>query len=644
METAIVEMAEGAANGLSAFNETGVSPLFKYLYALMGVVSIGIIYKDFKGSQELTSALRSHLFTMIFIWLFFGYGIVTEMDVKHLRTDQNKEWKVKNVPIGLYGAVTVINQLTGWALGSTKGLMKNVDIDFTKMPFAREKYTLRLKRATDRLERSMRQYGQEISYFEKNCKDSSKVDTENVVYNYQLFDKSYIADSAPSDCAARSEALVSNIKNLNKEVAAFENVSEDVLAQYDDRSWFGKVWDDTKDYWSEKVPSVADALEAMIIRLFSTLTIVSAYLYAQALPYFLGIVTNLFFTLYPLFVARALLPGNWTVIVSFIEGYLWLAFIPVIIAAVDGFDADKMSYGDYLSLQDSFITLAKLAIVLSAPALAGFLLFGQRSSNIGMSGVSGMIAGAVVGAATMGASRLISKGSSTPSGSRGAGSSGGDTPVSKVTSGREPGRVSSEPNAFTDGRSAAVTDAGNLKQSISNGAALDNARGHVSGAQDRSGSGPDYVSSQDVVGKISEGKLTEGLSVIPKDVLRKQGAGLLVQDAKTGEVHPVMAKLQKSDNIAGKLGKEEMVYSAMPGGGAGSEAMAQRLNNPQKGDSLNAKSIRDGHQFEYGTSVNPETGGVAHSVKVSDVKWGHVSNTKELSGGEAERWLNNRKT
>jgi hypothetical protein len=111
----------------------------------------------------------------------------------------------------------------------------------------------------------------------------------------------------------------------------------------------------------------------------------------------LGIMASIYLMVYPIIIARAMFPGQWTVIMTYLEGLLWLSFIPVVIAAVDGTSFSGLiggiSMSNIFSLESALMTMAKCAVVMAAPGIAGFALFGQRPSNLGLSGVTGAVAG-----------------------------------------------------------------------------------------------------------------------------------------------------------------------------------------------------------------------------------------------------------
>src|SRR5208283_51821 len=130
-------------------------------------------------------------------------------------------------------------------------------------------------------------------------------------------------------------------------IAQQTGMSADDVARVDPRNWAQRTWDSAAATVNKLSPAniakaVGDAIFSVLLRFFSIITYLTALVYAKALPFFLGILNQMYVGVFPLIVAMAMLPGRWTAIVTWFEGYLWLAFMPVVIAAVDGFSMKQI--------------------------------------------------------------------------------------------------------------------------------------------------------------------------------------------------------------------------------------------------------------------------------------------------------------
>lgn len=621
METAIQEMAQGAVNGLSMYTSWGVEPFFKYLYGVIALASLFIILREFRGTKDVQAA-AAHSLGLIFIWLLFGYPLDPEnsmVEVKYVRADRETEpTSVAGIPAGLRYSMALIDRTAGWAMDATKGLSR--DIDFTKMPFAVEKHTVKMHGALEDLAVKREELAPDIDYYRKYCADQSKIDKGEPAFNYDYFRRGYIADNAPSDCGAKSDKLVKAISDANRESAKAQGLDENTV---------GKV--DSRGFWAKAMGNAFfESMKAVLLSVLSLVTLFTAYVYSQVFPYFLGIMTNLYFVIYPIILARAMFPGQWTVIITYLEGYLWLMFIPVVISAVDGFTAASLINFKAWNLPATLTMLAKISIVMAAPAIASFLLFGQRPGTIGVGGVSGRIAGAAVVAATAVAGRAASAAGKAINAAnvrgsevRPAGGGGSSGDVARVMSGQSAGSIVSAPNRFW-GSSKGISPRANLERAGQNGAGLDQARAHVSGVSDSTGAPPVYATRAEARGMISQSGFSDGLKDAEPLLSSKEGATLLVKDPGTETEHMITAKKREDGTVQYSPAEKSPAAAVLAG----------KMNGMKAGGSFPARLPLQAQKIEFSK---------AGAITVSDIAYGHVSNTRALQGEAARQWLDSQK-
>ncbi len=280
---------------------------------------------------------------------------------------------------------------------------------------------------------------------------------------------------------------------------------------------------------------------------------------------------------------------------------------------------------DLLSLPATMLMLAKIAIVLSAPAITSFLLFGQRSSRIGSSNVASSAAYGAA-AAVRGAVRSVM--GSSAKGGRGGDGGGSRGPAGNILDGGG-GWGGGNVVASTGGRgqppsgSPVTTAASNYEMHKGNSEAFNNALAAVTG--DNSPSPADYAATQMVSGNITGGRNGGEPGGAFKSIspeMMQAGVVAQVRDNASGYWNSVQMK----------AGADGRVSFSKPEGGTDADgAMAARLNSAGKGETFAARTAIDGIKFSY------LPGGGANVAKL---RWGNVMSSQNMYGGDLYDFLN----
>jgi hypothetical protein len=631
METSIPEIYNGVNNAMTTI--ANYSSYMETLYALVAIVSFIWIIIDFKGTVALVGNLRNHFFTLFFIWVFFGSGAITsDVTVTLDNPDGSTTALTYTMAPGFKYITAVINSVTGWAKSAIGTVSMNANnIDVGKMPFATERYTMKLAQVQQMISQAAKDptFADKNKFYYENCLNLQYLQANRPATSYDIYGPSYIRTNPPPN----SQCLTYATDLTNLETTAITNIAKQRglnpadVAGADPRTWAQRTWDSTAGKLSPSsiAIAVAEAIASVFLRYYSLIPYAIAYIYTRALPFFIGILNQMYVTMYPIVVAMAMLPGRWKEIVKYFEGYLWLAFIPVVVAAVDfsGMGLTGIAT-DLLSLPATMLMLAKIAIVLSAPAITSFLLFGQRSSRIGSSNVASSAAYGAA-AAVRGAVRSVIG----PSGKGRPGGGGGGSrgPAGNILDGGG-GWGGGNVVASTGGRgqppsgTPVTTAASNYEMHKGNSEAFDKALAAVTG--DNSASPPDHVATQMVSGNISRGRnggeLGGALKNISPEMLRS-GVGVQVQDSASGSWNSVHMQTGADGRVS---------FSKPEGGTAADGAMAERLNRAGKGEIFAARTVVDGYKFSY------LPGGGANLAKL---RWGNMMSSENMYGGDLYDFL-----
>ncbi len=621
MDTAIEQMAQGAAIGLDLIQYPHAG--FPYLYALIAIVSFVLIYKDTGAGHSFLAEVKKHFLGIFLLWLFFGYSFTTNMNVN---CQGRLYQQFGNIPVGLSYSVQVIGQVMQWGAESVDVISAKVyqnDFQPSKMPFAYEKYFTKVQQAEGELLKNTASLAPDVEYWNKNCADFNKYGKQDITYNYSYYQDDFIREGAPPDCSQKGAALVSEVKQANQTAAQNQGIDPEKFARYDKRNMFDRIISGIGDIAEKAGTSAGNGTAAFFLRLFTLVAFYGAYLYAKVLPFFLKLLIIIYFAMYPFVIGMAMLPGGWKAIVAYLEGYLWISFIPVVIAAVDGFTIGGLNDGGFnlFDLEKTFIMLAKLAIVLSAPILTSFLLFGKQARNIGLSRITGA---AVSGIYRLAAAPAYAKMHSM---ARGGPGGAGASQAGRILGGGG-GWGSGSVVASTGGRGqppkgTPVTTARSSHDMYKgNSEAFSNARAAVTA--DNSASDPDYVASQMVSGNIkggsAGGELGGALGSISPEMLQS-GIVAQVQDSASGTWNSVHMQSGAGGRIS---------YSKPAGGTAADGNMAARLNSAGKGEVWAAKTVVDGYKFRY------LPGGGANVAKL---RWGNEMSSENLLGGDLNDFI-----
>lgn len=618
METSIPEIYNGVTTSLSTITNNSLYIETLYVIAIIG--SFFWIFIEFRGTSALIGNLRSHFFTVVFIWLFFGSGAITsDVTVTLNKEDGTATALTYQVAPGFKYVTYVINSVAGWAAGAIgQASMSSLNIDVSKLPFAVEKYTLKQKQAEQSIVEATKDptFANKNQYFKDNCIDAAKAVLDPPSAGYDVYSSSYFRTSPPPlpDCTSVTQWLhdqaYSQAQNVAKQYKLdIKDIGNNVSNGYD--QLVDKV---------NPIKGVGEALKnavvSALLRIISALTYLTAYIYAKALPFFLGILNQMYVGIFPLVVAMAMLPGRWMTIPTYFEGYMWLAFMPVVVAAVDGFSLGLDNFTtDFFDLSQTMIMLAKLSIVMSVPAITSFLIFGQRTYRVGPSNVATTTAHSVASLAGR-AVRLASS-----SGSRGPNAGGpGTGPASRVLGG-DGGWGSGNVVVSPGGRgqppagTPVTTASSNHALRQSNADAVKDLYAALGGNFDGvSHFGKSAVSGH-IKGGANGGEFGGALDKISPE-MKQAGVGLLIMDS-VGQTATV-------DAHTGADGR--MRYSTPEGGTASDAAMAERLNKPGNGELFAASVLPDGWNFKGKEGTK--------GVWASKVSWGKELSSQFLEGDE----------
>lgn len=631
METSIPEIYNGVNNAMSTI--ANYSSYIATLYALVAIASFIWIIIDFKGNAALVSNLRNHFFTVFFIWAFFGSGAITSnVTVTLDNPDGSTTGMTYQMAPGFHYITTVINSVTGWAKGAIGTVsMDTNNIDVSKMPFAAEKYTMKLGQVQQMISQAAKDptFANKNKFYYENCLNLQYLQANSPKNSYDIYGPGYVRTNPPpnSQCLTYATDLTNLETTAITNIAKQKGMNQADVAGADPRTWAQRTWDSTVGKLSPSniAIAVAEAIASVFLRYYSLIPYAIAYIYSKALPFFLGILNQMYVTMFPIIVAMAMLPGSWKGMVKYFEGYLWLAFIPVVVAAVDfsGMGLTGIAT-DLLSLPATMLMLAKIAIVLSAPAITSFLLFGQRSSRIGSSNVA---SSAAYGAAA--AVRGAVRSAIGPSGKGGHGGGGGSSrgPAGNILDGGG-GWGGGNVVASTGGRgqpsqgSPVTTAASNYEMHKGNSEAFNNALAAVTG--DNSASPPDYAATQMVSGNITGGRNGGEPGGAFKSIspeMMQAGVVSQVLDSTSGSWNSVQMKAGADGRVS---------FSKPEGGTAADGAMAARLNSAGKGETFAARTAVDGIKFSY------LPGGGANVAKL---RWGNVMSSENKYGGDLYDFL-----
>jgi len=619
METSIPEIYNGVNNALTTI--ANYSSFVETLYVLVAVASFFWIFIEFRGTNVLLGNLRNHFFTLAFMWLFFGSGALSsDVTVTLDNPDGTTSTLTYTMAPGFAYITYVINAVTGWA-GSAIGQvsLNSLNIDVSKMPFAAEKYALKSAKTEQMLAAAAKDpaFADKNRFYQDNCLDTDKLKNNPPKYSMQIYIPDYIRDNPPPnpECNDTGSWLYNTAYSAVQGIANNNNMSVDDVALIGAKSWLMRQVDKINP--SNLVIPLAEAILSVFLRVVSIISYVTAFIYVKALPFFLGILTQMYVGVYPLVVAMAMLPGRWMAIVTYFDGYLWLAFMPVVIAAVDGFGMQLTGIiSDLLSLPATMVMLAKISIVMSVPAITSFLLFGQRTYRVGPSDVARN--------AGRGTAALVSRsvGRTFSAGGKGGPGGAGAAQASRILDGGG-GWGGGNVVASTGGRgqppagTPVTTAASNFDMHKGNSEALKNAMAAVTG--DNSAAPPDYAGSEMVSGHIKFGgkgaQLGGALDGISPE-MKRTGVVTQVRDSASGTAGSVNLR----EGADGKVS-----ISTPEGGTAADEAMVARVNSARNGEMFAARVVADGYKFTY------LPGGGA---KVSRLRWGNEMNSENLHGGD----------
>ncbi len=631
METSIPEIYNGVNNGMSTI--ANYSSYIETLYALVAIVSFIWIIIDFKGTAALVSNLRNHFFTIFFIWFFFGSGAITsDVTVTLDNLDGSTTAMTYQMAPGFKYTTAVINSVAGWAKGAIGRVsMSKFSIDVGAKPFATEKYTMKLGQVQQMITQAAKnpEFADKNKFYYANCLNEQYYQANPPKNSYDIYGPGYVRTSPPPNpqCLDTATALTNMEQTSIQKIASQTGMNPTDIAGADPRTWAQRTWDSTVGKLSPSniAIAVAEAIASVVLRYYALIPYAIAYIYSKALPFFLGIINQMYVTMFPIIVAMAMLPGRWKGIVTYFEGYLWLAFIPVVVAAVDfsGMGLTGIAQ-DLLSLPATMLMFAKITIVLSAPAITSLLLFGQRSARIGSSSAASSAAYGAA-AAVRGAVRSVIG----PSGKGGHGSGGGGPhgPAGNILDGGG-GWGGGNVVASTGGRgqppagSPVTTAASNYEMHKGNSEAFNNALAAVTG--DNSASSPDYAATQMVSGHIKGGRNGGEPGGAFKSIspeLLQSGVTAQVRDSASGSWNSVQMKAGADGRVS---------FSKPEGGTAADGVMAARLNSAGKGETFAARTAVDGYKFSY------LPGGGANVAKL---RWGNVMSSENKYGGDLYDFL-----
>ncbi len=631
METSIPEIYNGVNNAM--YTIANYSAYITTLYALVAIVSFMWIIIDFKGTTALVSNLRNHFFSVFFIWVFFGSGAITSnVTVTLDNPDGSTTALTYQMSPGFKYATLVINSVTGWARGAIGTIsMSKFSMDVGAKPFATEKYTMKLGQAQQMIIQAAKNpaFADKNKFYYENCLNLQYLQANPPPNSYAIYGPGYVRTNPPpnSQCLTYASDLTNLEQTAISNIASQTGMNQTDIAGVDPRTWAQRTWDSTAGKLSPSsiAIAVAEAIASVALRYFSLIPYAVAYIYSKALPFFLGIINQIYVTMFPIIVAMAMLPGSWKAIVKYFEGYLWLSFIPVVVAAVDfsGMGLAGIAQ-DLLSLPATMFMLAKITIVLSAPAITSFLLFGQRSSRIGSSNVANSAAYGAAAAVRGGFRSAIGPSGKGRFGGGGGGSRG---PAGNILDGGG-GWGGGNVVASTGGRgqppsgSPVTTAASNYVMHKGNSEAFNNALAAVTG--DNSTSPPDYVATHMVSGNISGGRnggeLGGAFRGISQEMLQA-GVVAQVQDSASGSWRSVNMKAGAGGRVS---------FSKPVGGTAADGAMAARLNSAGNGEAFAARTVVDGYKFSY------IPGGGANVAKL---RWGNEMSSENKYGGDLYDFL-----
>jgi len=413
----IPELNEGVQRGIEFVGGFYGGP-YKYVYAIVILVGFFLIAKDHLQGGALLRELGKYLLSCLLIILLFA---VPEGAGKP--------------PVGFSGALTVVNTVMGGlnkeAAKIPKLMMPGTNIDLANMPNAAfEKYHLKVVRAREAFAVEHAKLAPGISEYVADCQDSRKMRAAPPAYNYQEYTAGFRRDNAPPKCSQLGSELYNAVMEANNKTAKAENLQAGDVAVFaggtDPR---GRVLSEAEaaEVGERKtLNAVQKGMLAILLKVLGLASVIACLIYANVLPYFLGIVAQLLMLVYPLIVAMALMPGQgFAKIINYIEGYLWLSAMGLCISAVDGATFSRLAKADLFDLDATLLVLAKTAIVMTVPALASFLLFGTRGGFAGMSGVSGIIGGAAAAAVMTVTRAAVAKASGGASAAAGAAAGAG---------------------------------------------------------------------------------------------------------------------------------------------------------------------------------------------------------------------------
>ncbi|MBF0560106.1 MAG: hypothetical protein HQL08_15150 [Nitrospirae bacterium] len=617
METSIPEIYNGVSVALSTI--TNNSLYIETLYVVVAMASFFWIFIEFRGTNAILGNLRNHFITLMFIWLFFGSGALTsDVNVTLNNPDGTTTCLTYQMAPGFKYVTYVINSVAGWASGAIgKASLDSLNIDVSKMPFAAEKYALKAAKTEQMLAAAAKDplFDDKNRFYANNCLDTAKIKANPPKFSFQIYIAAYIRDNPPPnpECNNSGSWLYNKAYAAVQDIAQKNNLTTDDVARIAPKSWLLRQVDKINP--ANLVIALAEAILSVFLRVVSVVTYATAFIYVKALPFFLGILNQMYVGVYPLIVAMAMLPGRWMAIVTYFEGYLWLAFMPVVIAAVDGFGMQLTGIiSDLLSLPATMVMLAKISIVMSVPAITSFLIFGQRTYRVGPSDVARNAAYSAASLVSRGVGRAFS------SGRKGGPAGPGAAQASRILDGGGGWGGGGNVVASTGGRGQppvgipVTTAASNYDMHRGNSESLKNAMAAVTG--DNSASPPDYIGKEMVSGHIKCGSHGGELGGALKNISPE-----LLELGVTAQVNDSVGASASVRVQTGADGKAR--YSMPEGGTAADGAMAARMSSAGKGEMYAARIVTDGHKFTY------TPGGGAH---VSKLRWGNEMSSENLNG------------
>jgi hypothetical protein len=610
MTNPIAAMTAGAAAGLGVMQSFASNIMV--LYPIIMVLSFVILFKETVNASDFQKKAIQHFFSIIVIWVVFGFssGTSTTSTITNTALNGNSSPNtISGVPVGLAYSMTVVDEVMGYA-GSAlaTATTKHSGVDTSKTPAVTEQYKLNVENARKQVVNNQGMNEPTVRNYFANCIDMGLYNNPVTAPQSRtgVYSATLLKQPASADCTAKQSALLSSQQKAVNDAAANANVEPrdvDMASKPPIPADSGLVGDIAGVFLK--------GLLAVVINIVGLFSQTVAYIYANTIPYFLGIIATMYFAIYPIVLARAMFPGQWGILITYIEGYAWLCLIPIIIQAVDGFSWRMGQTGllnaSLFSLSSALTDLAKIAIVMMVPALASFLMFGQRPNHFqGLSGASAaVVSGALMAAGVLGKVVGGSKGASG-SASKAAlaekeatakadkSLAGGARDVSSLQSLNSPGVLKnlSTPNP---GGAGGIPSAGS-----GSGAKGKQAAGN-SGSPSQSGGGSLISAGHEPDVKAEQGRLASNSASLQELDNHLQGIPSSTNDGSPKEPLPLKANVETGMLTGnGMVGASDAVKTAEGTTGATYQVQDPSLNG---GQAFSVDAIKTGEA----TSIVPNS-------------------------------------